>query len=136
MAEDFGMRLKALRQEAGFTQKEMGDKFGIDRSTITSYEIGKSYPDIVTLRNIADYFDVSLDWLTGRDDDRRSFRRKLLDAVKDDPELTEFVRAMQAGGHEIRVAFRHIKDLTPDKLQTLVRVAKAFKEETSGRNEN
>lgn len=57
-------RIKYLREKAGLTQKELGLKVGQTSSNISKYELGILEPNIRTLNAIADYFDVSVDFLT------------------------------------------------------------------------
>ncbi|MBP2657265.1 MAG: xre [Firmicutes bacterium] len=61
-----GERLKALRNEKGKTQQEMSDILDIARGTYAHYEINRREPDNTTLKKIADYFDVTTDYLLGR----------------------------------------------------------------------
>lgn len=60
--------LKQLRWENNLTQKELAEKVGISKSSIGFYENGDRIPDINTLSAIADYFNVSTDFLLGRTD--------------------------------------------------------------------
>lgn len=60
-------RIKELRLSFNMTQEEFGKKFGIVKSTVSLYESGKSTPNDETKMQICDYFDVSLDYLFGRD---------------------------------------------------------------------
>lgn len=50
--------LKKIRIGCGFTQKQIADVLGVDRSTYTYYEIGKTSPDIKTLIKMARMFNV------------------------------------------------------------------------------
>lgn len=59
--------LKTLRKQAGVTMKALGSELGMAESTISLYESGKRCPDIQTLIRFADYFNVSLDNLCGRE---------------------------------------------------------------------
>ena len=68
--ESFKDRLKALRKEKRFTQREMGEYLGITMRAYQSYEQGSRYPEFPGLINLADFFDVSLDYLVGRSDHR------------------------------------------------------------------
>lgn len=61
-----GKRIIKLRKEKGETQTETARKIGISRSSLSLYEIGKREPDIEMLNTLADYFNVSLDYLLGR----------------------------------------------------------------------
>ena len=68
----FGMRLKQLRIEKGFTQKELGDKLNISDRVIGYYESEDRFPkDEQTLRDLSDIFDVSVDYLLGRTDNHK-----------------------------------------------------------------
>ena len=58
--------LKSLRQEKGYSQLEMAGELGIPQSTYQQYEAGINEPKFSTLIQIADYFDVSIDYLIGR----------------------------------------------------------------------
>lgn len=63
----FGSTLKKLRLENDLTQQQLADKLGISRSAIGMYENGDREPDFETLEIIADFFNVKLDYLMGRD---------------------------------------------------------------------
>jgi transcriptional regulator with XRE-family HTH domain len=64
----FAKRLVSLRKAAKLTQQQLADQLGITRGTLSMYEIGKREPDFATTQKIADFFDVSIDWLIGNDD--------------------------------------------------------------------
>jgi transcriptional regulator with XRE-family HTH domain len=64
----FAKRLVSLRKAAKLTQQQLADQLGITRGTLSMYEIGKREPDFATTQKIADFFDVSIDWLLGKDD--------------------------------------------------------------------
>lgn len=68
----FGDRLKELREEKGITQKELGKVINISDRVIGYYEANDRFPkDESILRMIADYFDVSVDYLLGRTNIRK-----------------------------------------------------------------
>ncbi|KIV53199.1 hypothetical protein AM501_08375 [Aneurinibacillus migulanus] len=62
----FGSRLKELRQRKRLTQEETAKRLNISRGTYAHYEIDKRQPDFATLQKLADFFDVSVDYLLGR----------------------------------------------------------------------
>lgn len=62
-----GSRIRKFRTESGLKQKEMADKIGVDRTSLSSYENNKRVPDIFILCRIADVFGISLDNLIGRE---------------------------------------------------------------------
>ena len=61
-----GEHLKFLRKGKKLKQKELAYILGLAQTTIANYESGARFPNEVTLKNIADYFHVSLDELLGR----------------------------------------------------------------------
>ena len=62
-------RLKQLRCKAGLTQAELANAFGFSAQRYNYYETGKNEPDNETLLKIAQYFDVSTDYLLGNTGD-------------------------------------------------------------------
>lgn len=67
---DFSSRVKELRKERGIKQAEMAAVLGIKERSYQCYEYRERYPDFPGLIAIADFFDVSLDYLVGRSDVR------------------------------------------------------------------
>lgn len=63
----FGTRLKDLRTSKNLNQSELGKVFNVERGTISNWENGNRTPDQKMIGKIADYFDVSVDYLFGRD---------------------------------------------------------------------
>lgn len=61
-------RIKGLRKKAGLTQQELGDRFGVAKSTICQYENGNSTPNDDIKIAMANYFNVSIDYLMGKTD--------------------------------------------------------------------
>ena len=59
-------RLRLLRQERGLKQREMAEQFGLAVNSYQAYEYATRYPEFKGLIAIADFFDVSLDYLVGR----------------------------------------------------------------------
>lgn len=62
-------RLKELRIEKNLTQTKLAENFGITYSNIGEWERGKSEPSIDMLVKLADFFNVSIDYLVGREGD-------------------------------------------------------------------
>ena len=63
--EQFASRIKNARIKTGFTQLEVAKETGIDDSNISKYENGKLEPSIETLGILANFYEVSVDWLLG-----------------------------------------------------------------------
>ena len=65
-----GNRIISLRKEQNLTQHELAIKLGISRSALSLYEIEKREPDTETIFKIAQFFNVSTDYLLGVTDER------------------------------------------------------------------
>lgn len=62
--DGFGERLRRLRKERDITQGQLAEVIGVVPSAVGKYErIPQSYPSVEALMKIADYFDVSIDYL-------------------------------------------------------------------------
>ena len=66
MCNTIGNNIKKLRRQKDVKQDVLATSLHLRRQTVSSYERGITLPNIFTLVRIADYFDVSLDELTGR----------------------------------------------------------------------
>ena len=60
------MRLKELRKKKGISQLKLATDLNTTQNTISRYETGEREPGIDELIKIADYFNVSVDYLIGR----------------------------------------------------------------------
>src|SRR5690606_16183760 len=64
----YGDRLKKLRESKKLSQQQLAEKLNINRSTYARYELSQTQPDYETLQKLADFYDVSTDYiLTGID---------------------------------------------------------------------
>ena len=66
----FATRLRNERESLGLKQKEMADKLNIPANTYNGYETGKRSPSLEVTKEIADFLEVSVDYLLGRTDER------------------------------------------------------------------
>lgn len=66
----FKNRLKELRKQSGQTQAQVGLATGIGERNYQRFEAGENFPNVENLCALADYFEVSLDYLMGRTDRR------------------------------------------------------------------
>lgn len=103
----FGDRLKELRKSKELTQAELAKLFSLGESTISFYESNKRTPDYELLKQIADYFNVSIDYLLGRSNVRNPEENKVItkafhsidieglpdEAIKQVEEYVEFIKS-------------------------------------------
>lgn len=65
------MRLKELRKEKGITQLKLAMDLGLNQNSVSRYETGEREADYKTLIMLADYFDVTVDYLLERTDEKK-----------------------------------------------------------------
>jgi len=65
-------RLKELRTDRKLLQKDVADFLGVERTTYVKYESGVSEPSINTLTRLAEYFGVSVDYILGQSETKKS----------------------------------------------------------------
>jgi len=78
------------RKEKGITQEELASFFGVSKSSISKWETGQSFPDIVFLPQLASYFNITLDELLGYEPqmmfgDIRKLIKELIDDFSEKP---------------------------------------------------
>ena len=89
----FSQRLKQLRKSFGITQTEFAKEFNISQGTIGMWETGQRTPDVEMLSKIAKRFNVSIDYLLGKEE------TKILPATNE--ELIEVIRQHNKGKAQI-----------------------------------
>ena len=63
-------RIKDLREDRDMRQIDLAQAVGIDQRTISNYETGKTNPDSEALIKLANFFNVTIDYLLGRTEDK------------------------------------------------------------------
>ena len=99
----FSERLKQLRKEAHMTQKQLAEKMFVDQTSVSYWETGKTKPDFDKQMDLAELFGVTLDYLRGKTD------------IKKSP-ATEV-----ASDEEIETLRRLVRQLTPEQQAELLR---------------
>lgn len=109
------IRLKALRTQQRKTQQEMADLLGITRQGYAKYENNLGEPDNSTLAKLADYFEVSTDYLLGRTDNPANTQQEkdeaAFQAFANDPELNVFYRELPESDEEAVRKLRNIWEI-------------------------
>ena len=62
-------RMRGLRESIGISQNKLSKELGVGQSSINRYESGEASPPYELLVKLADYYDVSLDYILGRTDE-------------------------------------------------------------------
>jgi transcriptional regulator with XRE-family HTH domain len=105
----FDKIIKNLRESKSLSQKELGDIFKISASTIGMWEQNRRNPDKDMLVKIADYFDVTVDYLLGRTSNKDS---------------NVYTTLLDNHTYTIEVAKGLKQEITQDELNELVKKLK------------
>lgn len=68
---EFKNRLVYLRKELHLTQEELSEKLGISRTALSAWEVGRNEPSYSDTIRLANFFNVSTDYLLGKSDIRK-----------------------------------------------------------------
>ncbi|PXV85133.1 helix-turn-helix protein [Lachnotalea glycerini] len=99
---EFSKRLKKLREKRNLSLSELALSLGLAKSLLWRYEAGKSEPGLSTLITLAEYFEVTLDWIAGNGD----------------------INSIQYKNYENAINKCVKEDITPEKLEKLIDVIK------------
>lgn len=116
----FGERLRAARENKGYTQQQIADLMKIDKSTYCGYETGKRQPDVQKIKQLSVLLGVSGDELL-----ETGFENKT-PLVNDDEELTEYLEMLKTRP-ECRMLFQLSKDATKEDVEKAVRIIEALR---------
>ena len=75
-------RLKEIREDKDLKQIDVAKALGIKQQQYSEYEIGKRLIPINYLYDLAEFYDTSLDYLVGRTDERKPYKKSILANVK------------------------------------------------------
>ena len=100
-----GKKLRILRELKGYTQTKAAELLQINNKTLSDYERGVTQPDLITLKQIANLYEVSTDYILGNSNDSMN------NAVD------EFQFAL----------YGEVKDLTDEQKQDILEMVKLFK---------
>lgn len=79
----FGEKLKELRKEKKLTQDDIAKIFNVTYSTVSAWEVGKAQPNYYTLTKLAEYFNVTPNYLLGFNQQDKDNLNRLETALKE-----------------------------------------------------
>ncbi len=71
-------RLREIREDKDLLQKDVAQYLGIKQQQYSEYELGSVLISIEKLNKLADFYDVSIDYLVGRTDERKPYPKSIL----------------------------------------------------------
>lgn len=128
----FSERLKNLRNDKGLLQRELAEQLNLSRVAVTQYENGNRSPDQETLKKLANFFNVTIDFLLGESDIQNPYQNDTIHkAVEEDPELLEFYEEMKDRDN-LKLLFKQTKDMDDKDIRQILRIIKAIEDEEDG----
>jgi len=111
--------IKKLRAESNISQNDIATLLNISRQAYSLYENGKREPSIDTIQQLAEIFNVSVDYLLGNTD------KKEKPNVNKDNELDEYLNELK-NRPEMRMVFSLMKGATKEDVEKAVKIIEAY----------
>jgi transcriptional regulator with XRE-family HTH domain len=115
----YGDRIAHLREKRSLTQEELSNKIGISRAALSHYETSRREPDYETINKIANFFNVTIDYLLGRTDQPQTVL---------DVDIRDFVESLDLTDENIMNKFSLTVDgrrLTPEEAKRFIAFVRA-----------
>lgn len=131
---DFGTRLKNLRNNKDLTQQDLANLMGVGRATIAGYETKGKQPDFEKIKWLANFFNVSIDWLLGNSNAiSPSTTHHILSSVSEDSELLDFTKELMER-ESMQLLFKQAKPLSDSDIGKIIKIIKAIEDEEDKQN--
>lgn len=115
---EIGKKLKSTRLQKGFTQEAVAEKIQVSRQTISNWENEKSYPDIVSVINLSNLYEISLDELLKGDERMLEHLEESTNIVKSNKKLVAAIIVNIV----ILLALMLLSCIVPNKVVFLVAI--------------
>lgn len=115
----FSKILRKLRRDKDVTQEQLAEYLNISKQAVSKWETGNSQPDMEMQIKLAKYFDVTIDYLLGRNIKDDEYM-ELYNQVYNDPNL--------------KIMFDQVKDLSKDELRWVLGIVKQVKDDHEKNN--
>jgi len=130
----YALRLAELRSARGLTQQQLADLTGLTRGRLNNYEQGTREPDLVTLQSLADFFEVTTDYLLGRSDTTAEAAaetmNKIDQALGEDPDLLAFWLETKKRP-DLQLFLKQVKSASPKAIRQMMTIIKMIEDEES-----
>lgn len=124
-------RFTELLKERGISATALAKTLNFSPSTLTDWKHGRTTPKADKLQLIADYFDVSLDWLLGNTDVREKVNS---DGYYDNPDAAEYAEMVRTNP-EMKLLFSAAKDISKESMKKTYEYIKFLKSQEKGSND-
>ena len=120
----FSERLKKLRKENDITLNQLASDLNTTKSTLSRYENNKREPKMHLLEKLADYFEVSLDYLLGRSEEPLP-ADKIKEAISEESESIKIWDKLK-DREELQIMFKRTENLNEDTIKHIIEIIKTF----------
>jgi transcriptional regulator len=115
-------RIISLRNEKNLTQSQLAEELNISPSAIGMYEQGRRKPSYELLEELCDYFNVDMDYLTGRSNIKNRFQEDLLKNKKE----KNYEADLDKSDDDFKMVARDYNKLSEDKKKLFKSMMKNF----------
>lgn len=116
-------RLKELRKNVNLSRRKLALKTNIPEANLRRYEAGATKPNISTLIKLADFFNVTVDYLIGRELKNEVFKNYRYCIFNEDYTLNETLVAVWTSEHEIPILNEDEFEVLEDCLEPYARLS-------------
>ncbi len=126
---DFSERLKYLREDINLNQSELAKLLNISRQSISNYENGARFPnDAQLLIKIAQFFDVSIDYLLGATNIRKLYSFSQTERKSTNINIKETSSCYDTSKNDaLESLFYEVDDLSTEVIEKLTATIRLFK---------
>ena len=124
----YSIRIRELRKNKSLSQEQLADKLGVTKQAVSQMERGARKPSVTMLEALCDFFNVSTDYLLGKEDvtirivDGDGIRK--LDSVNSEIDRIAKIIRDNPTMHNL---FNIARNCTPDNLELIAEVLKRMK---------
>ncbi len=118
--EIFKKRLKQLREAKKMTQSELSNELNIGRASISNYELGTRIPDASVLVSIAEYFNITTDYLLGSTQKPDNENFKIFNTLEYLKQIiTESIKIYALAGDKNKIVINILNKLLENILESI-----------------
>lgn len=107
-------RLRQARNDVGYKQIDAAKKLGISNGTLSGYERSYRDPDTDILNDMANLYEVSVDWLLGKSDQPDMTEEEAFEAFRNDPSLERWYKELPKSKEEDLQRLRKIWEVVKE----------------------
>ena len=136
MTKQFKEIIKELRNQRGFTQEGLAQEMNVSKSTVAMWETGDRFPGKELYEQLADFFNVDIDYLYGRTDTKKKHHFS-----SDGKEYIDIDYLNETGGYnaaqnifdeDMKILFELTKSSQADRLMAYARYLKELYDKENG----